>query len=85
MIDERLIIDLLNQRFDDMSDRIDDLKRDVLSTADKHSKDDEVRFEKLESDVSKLNQMKWTILGMVSGLSSGGVVAIQKVLEHFKS
>ncbi len=84
MIDETLIVNLINERFDDVNARIDDLKRDVLATGQMHAKDDAEQFSKVESDMNDLKKFKWMLMGAVSAASSGSVVAIQKVLEHFK-
>lgn len=84
MIDETLIVNLINERFDDVNARIDDLKRDVLGTAKSHSEHDDERFDKVELDLSEFKKIRWMIMGIISGGSALSVTALQKVLEHLK-
>ncbi len=89
MMDERCLVDLINERFDDMNDKIDNLKSDMLreSAAIKaaqtsHEAQDATQFKNLHADLGGLKNLKMTVMGASSGAFA--VVAIVfKVVEHF--
>lgn len=89
MMDERCLVDLINERFDDMNAKIDNLKADMLresqsikSKQDTHEADDKAHFEKLGTDLGGLKNLKMTVMGASSGAFA--VVAIVfKVIEHY--
>lgn len=80
MYDDRPLVDLINSRFDDMTDKISDLKRDMLRETqrltekyDQHEEHDAERFTSVNARFSKLDKAYWMI--------SGGVVVLSLVIK----
>lgn len=80
MIDEGCLVDLINQRFDDLNARVDELKQDMVKRQDQHEVDDKQRFEKIQGDMSGLKNLKMTIMGA----ASGAFVVVQAAAEVIK-
>lgn len=64
MYDDRPLVDLLNRRFDDLTARVDDIKRDMREETktltvkfDEHEDKDQERF-------SELDKFKWQATGI---------------------
>ena len=81
-VSESCLVDLINQRFDDLNARIDELKIDTVKRQDQHEVDDKARFEKLQNDLSGLKNLKLTIMGAASG-AFVVVQAAAKIIEHY--
>lgn len=89
MYDDKCLVDLINQRFDDMNAKIADLKSDMVRGAedikkrhDEHEVHDEERFKHTNSDLSNLRNLKLTVMGAASG-AFVVVQAAAEVLKHY--
>lgn len=77
MYDDRPLVDLINSRFDDMNQKISELKQDLIrevqgikTKQELHEVDDQRRFD-------SFNKIKWQVSGAVIT-----VAGIFKYLEH---
>ena len=89
MTDDRCLVDLINQRFDDMNGKIDDLKSDMLRESQtiktqqtSHEAQDAVQFKALHVDLGGLKNLKMTLIGASSG-AFAVITIVFKVVEHF--
>lgn len=81
MIDESALIMLINERFDDMNGRIDELKHDIVARQDRHDVEDRERFQELRQEIEPLKHMKRS----VAGSAGVAVVAIQSIAEFLRA
>jgi DNA-binding ferritin-like protein len=89
MISESCLVDLINERFDDMKSQISELKADMLresknlkDQAEVHENDDRFRFDQISQKMQAFEKIKWTVMGAASA-AFVVVQAAVKTLEHF--
>ncbi len=89
MMDERCLVDLINERFDDMKDSIASLKADMLRESqgikdeqEAHMAADAIQFKNLHIDLGGLKNLKMTVVGATSG-AFAVLTVVFKVVEHY--
>lgn len=80
IIDENHLFMLLNERFDDLNHRIDDLKLDMVKRHEQHETDDKVRFDHLHQEIEPLKKQRWANVG-VAGSGAALVTILAEVLK----
>lgn len=86
MYDDRCLVELINQRFDDMNSKIDNLKSDIVARQDRHELSDQTQHSELSRKMNsvEINQsrIRWTVAGM-SSVAFVLLEAGSRVLEHY--
>lgn len=75
------VVNLINERFDDLNARIDDLKIDMVKRHENHELDDKERFDHLQKEIEPLKSMKKS----VAGSASIAVVVVQSAAEIIRA
>jgi len=78
MYDDRPLVDLLNARFDDMSQKISELRADLIRQVQKQEEKFDEHEEKDQERFDHINKFKWQLSG--AGVT---LIALVKVLERY--
>jgi hypothetical protein len=86
--DERLLIELLNQRFDDVKSQMSSMKQDLLreaqslsQTFSEHEKKDESRYQEVTGRLTEHDKIVWKASGIILAVTVIGKIILY-VLEH---
>ena len=82
MLDLNPLVYLINERFDNLNQRIDDLKRDLVQRQAMHEADDKERFEALAEEIEPLKKAKWVNASM-AGSATAVVTVLAELARQF--
>lgn len=82
MIDDSNLVRLINERFDDLNSRIDDLKRDMVARAQNHEQEDKDRFTQIQAEIEPLKKAKWSNAG-AAGSSAAVITVLAEALRQY--
>lgn len=86
MYDDRCLVDLINQRFDDVNSKIDNLKVDIVTRQDRHELSDQTQHSELSRKMNGVEMSQSRIRWTVAGMSSVAFVLLEagsRILEHY--
>lgn len=81
MSEQAQIIDLLNRRFDDLNDKVDEMKQDLVARQLKHEDIDKDEFKQIRAEIEPLKKLKYSISGAL-GLVMVIVELLKAYLQH---
>lgn len=86
MYDDRCLVELINQRFDDMNSKVDNLKSDIVIRQDRHELNDQTQHSELSRKMNVIEGSQSKIRWIVAGMSSIAFVVLEasaRVIEHY--
>lgn len=86
MYDDRCLVELINQRFDDMNSKVDNLKSDIVIRQDRHELNDQIQHSELSRKMNVIEGSQSKIRWIVAGMSSIAFVVLEasaRVIEHY--